>query len=263
MMKLRLVIFLLSFASIAYSMNYKILDADIDSVFVMRVKWNSEALYDPAFTCMYFEEDVNYVGYMLRKNTDDRIMRKLFKELKNLNEGREHIMDVRCKIHFYSSDTLAFTACVDEYRTLMDGCFYRTTKGLIKIIDKISDTHVLKTLNNRNSINKEWPKMIFGKDSLERYITKELIPLFKNIERSDTLKLGGIVRIDKSGKTKYVMMVQQSRLDNKIPKNVIDEFCNVFKNIIIWNPDNERTSYESIPIHINVILNPPSPENIQ
>ena len=59
------------------------------------------------------------------------------------------------------------------------------------------------------------------------------------------------------------MMVQQSRLDNKIPKNVIDEFCNVFKNIIIWNPDNERTSYESIPIHINVILNPPSPENIQ
>ena len=129
-------------------MNYKILDADIDSVFVMRVKWNSEALYDPAFTCMYFEEDVNYVGYMLRKNTDDRIMRKLFKELKNLNEGREHIMDVRCKIHFYSSDTLAFTACVDEYRTLMDGCFYRTTKGLIKIIDKISDTHVLKTLNN-------------------------------------------------------------------------------------------------------------------
>ena len=140
----------------------------------------------------------------------------------------------------------------------MDGCFYRTTKGLIKIIDKISDTHVLKTLNNRNSINKEWPKMIFGKDSLERYITKELIPLFKNIERSDTLKLGGIVRIDKSGKTKYVMMVQQSRLDNKIPKKVIDEFCNVFKNIIIWNPNNERTSFESKPMRLGVILVPPN-----
>lgn len=54
------------------------------------------------------------------------------------------------------------------------------------------------------------------------------------------------------------MMVQQSRLDNKIPKKVIDEFCNVFKNIIIWNPNNERTSFESKPMRIGVILVPPN-----
>ena len=257
-MKSLLVLYLCILANVAYSMDYDTLDSNIDSVFVMRVKWNSEALYDPAFTCMNFGEDVNYAGYMLRKNTDDRIMRKLFKELGKLKEGRGHIMDVRCKMHFYSSDTLAFTACVDEYSTLMDGCFYRTTKGLIKVIDKISDEYVLETLNNKCSTNKVCDEIISGKDSLERYLTEMVSTVFKNIEKTDTLILGGIVRIDKSGKTKYVMMVQQSRLDNKIPKNVIDEFCNVFKNIIIWNPNNERTSFESKPMRICVILVPPN-----
>ena len=54
-----MVLYLCILANVAYSMDY----ANIDSVFVMRVKWNSEALYDPAFTCMNFGEEVNYAGY--------------------------------------------------------------------------------------------------------------------------------------------------------------------------------------------------------
>lgn len=53
-MKSLLVLYLCILANVAYSMDYNTLDSNIDSVFVMRVKWNSEALYDPAFTCMNF-----------------------------------------------------------------------------------------------------------------------------------------------------------------------------------------------------------------
>lgn len=214
----------------------------------MKLDWNSDKLYDPALSCMGFDKYCNSSGYVLRRKTDNEIMSQLFRELNKLLKVKERMMDVRCKIYFFSSDTLVFTACIDERSTLFNGRFYCTTMALKKLIDDISNAYDYEKIKNNNK--KDNNKIISGTDSLRNFINMHVTPLLNN---EDSLYLHGVVYVDNSGKVEKVNIRQTVRGTSIIPQDVITQFNCVYKNIIRWNTNKERTRFEPIPINMLIL----------
>lgn len=216
----------------------------IDSIFIKRMPWNVDELRDPPLTCITFEEYGSAVGFIIKKEHNAQEISRLYKELKKMPESKPNVMDVRCKLYFYQSDTIVFTACIDYLTTLFNGCYYKTTPRLRKIIDHMTEKHKHKVFENKQ-INKSENYIIVGKDSLINYLQDQKHSIFRNSTKRDSVIIWISCNVNKQGET-INAFVRQSNSVNKIPESTINHIKAILKNVIRWNINKERTVFDII-----------------
>ena len=258
LMKEYLLIILFCTLSLSLNAQDVRLHSDIDSLYVMFEKWYDDGTIKSSFmTCTDFDEFGTKDGYVLRKGIDDNMIFSLRREIELLQESTELPMEVKCKMYFYSSDTLVNTICIDEIRVLLNGFYYKTTQGLRNIIDRIvscnnSKNKVKRKITYRSDTNYK----ISGMDSVYSYLRSQ-IPLLSDLsEICDTLDITIASRVDRKGNTIFANSFLLKRKDNKciMPEKILQHLNEMFKNMVKWNPNNERTKFDILPTFIRIVV---------
>lgn len=244
-----LLVLFLPLQTYAQVVNFK----DIDSVFVKKTDWNINELRDPPLTCTTFEEYGTKEGYIINKEHNIKEIKQLCKELENMPTSKPKVMDVRCKLYFYTSDTIAFTACIDYHTTLLDGCYYKTTPCLRKIIDNMTNKHKEKIFEHKQ-MRKDADRIISGKDSLINYLKEQMPLILKNNTKDSSATICISCNVDKHGNTVNAY-IRQDKGVNKIPSNIINHVKAICKDVIRWNANKERTVFDIITKRIELIKN--------
>lgn len=224
---------------------------DIDSIFIKRMPWNIDELRDPPLTCMTFEEYGSAVGFMIKKEHSIQEISRLYKELKKMPESKPNVMDVRCKLYFYQSDTIVFTVCIDYFTTLLNGYYYKTTPQIRKIIDHLTNKHKHDVYENKQ-IKKSENSIVAGKDSLINYLQNQMDFIFRNSTKCNSITIRISCNVNKQGETINVF-VHQNNSVYKIPENTVNHIKAIFKNEVRWNINKERTKFDIIPLSIKLL----------
>lgn len=214
----------------------------IDSVVIKKVSWN--LMTDINISCQYFEEDTDCRVYCLKNRS---IIDSICGEVEKLEPCKGNVLNVRCKLYFYSADSLQFTLCVDPARCLKFGYLYKTSSHLIEIIDCCTDS-ILPLMDQTEVKNRTKIPYLGGRDSLNKFLLAQKDMILKYV--SNDLSLLVLCKIDKDGNTKEVKIKNDSGLSCILSKELEDFLRQIFMNEIKWIPNIERFPYELVFIPI-------------
>lgn len=217
---------------------------DVDSVLIKRMDWNINELRDPPLTCATFEEYGTKEGYIIDKTHNIKEIRRLCKELGNMTVSQPNVMDVRCKLYFYISDTITCTACIDYNTTLLDGSYYKTTPRLRKTIDNMASKYKEKVFVGKQTVRNA-DSIISGRDSLINYLKEQMPLILKNNTKDSSTIICISCNVDKHGNTVNAY-IRQDKGVNKIPSSIINHIKAICKDVIRWNANKERTVFDVI-----------------
>ncbi|MDE5986304.1 MAG: hypothetical protein K2H16_03360 [Prevotella sp.] len=231
----------------------------IDSVLVLVDEhWGDTCiLSDPPVTCLTFREYSQTKRYVLRSGDSGMTFRHLCDELDVLpkcQQGKAP-MDVRCKMYFFSSDTVMFTACVDRYKTLLDGEYYLTTKRLHKVIGEIAKMRETGAADYVKTCDKH--EIVAGKDSLLCFLQKRIPLLFGCSAKAGSVDVLLSCMADGKGRNvrAYVSQVLIDGVKMKIPEVFAEELKGFINKVVRWNENKERTIFDLMPIRVSFSLN--------
>ncbi len=224
---------------------------NIDSILISHSDWY--LMTDCDVSCMNFE--VDFASKIRRyKIKDRRIINNLHDMLRNLQPSRRQTMDVRCKIYFYSSDSVR-TACMDRGYMFMEGYFFKLSQEIKNYIDSIvckEDYEEKHTVVQERRVENI---MIAGKDTLRRYLKKAADSLYKIPDIPDTIELKGFCRMDIMGNTTVVNVLIKNKTKEKTVINpVINHIMELYKNEIKWQPNKERLPFDFVPINLTFVF---------
>ena len=97
---------------------------------------------------------------------------------------------------------------------------------------------------------------ISGMDSVFSYLRSQ-IPLLSDLsEICDTLDITIASRVDRKGNTIFANSFLLKRKDNKciMPEKILQHLNEMFKNMVKWNPNNERTKFDILPTFIRIVV---------
>lgn len=216
----------------------------IDSLFIQTDnRW--DVLADPPVSCMNFESFFGRKGRMI---TEPSIVDGLCKSIMFLKKSKHQKINPRCKIYFFSSDSIVTTACIGRKNTLFNGEVYITEPSLILYIDSISGMGTEKTLSITDKVDNHITE---GLDSILGFINLHM-NVFKNQE---VYSLKGFCHADPDGNVLSVEIT--NKFKKYIPDDIIIEIKKLFKKHVKWNANKERmmTDMMLFRIKIPVITN--------
>ena len=215
----------------------------IDSVVIKKIPWHIQTPVD--VSCAYFESEIKPEEYYI---CDSRIIDSILKKIMSLEQSKGETLNVRCKMFFYSSDSLYNTACMDEKHILYDGVLYNASPDLIRIVDNLHGVGVINDNKNHNCISNT---RIFpfknGKDSLFQYIEKQserIIPFIKREIHIDVM-----CSINSKGETLDVKIkTDRDDSNNYETEQLKKVLSDIFMNEIRWIPNKERYPKERVSV---------------
>ncbi len=216
-------------------------------IFVQNLNLSGDVLYCPSerISCMDF---FNHVADMECYSVNDKAkITQLLSCLNNLASAEAERIDVKCKILFYSSDTLIYSACIGESKTLFDGFYYKNTEELKNILFDVIKNSRSKKIKIPNS-NKN--VIVNGKSILSKRLKK----ISEEINVDLNIYIRGICKADKNGKIVFVKLVQNPFVISNINRRV-REIERTFRKKIKFNKNKERMVSDVIPITIKVTKN--------
>lgn len=218
-----------------------------DSIVVRKAPWF--LLTDSDVSCYNFEDCLHFQEYSI---TDKKMIESINKVLQKLKPSRSQVLNVRCKLYFYSSDSLMYTLCIDPKSSLIEGNLYKTPSRLLRVIDKITDCYAPSggvSTKTRHSHFFPFPN---GRDSLYQFISQQN-QFIKYV--NDSISLGVLCKIDKEGNTINVVVKNLGRENQVLFDDLKINLCELFLKEIKWIPNKERYPYESIVIPIKIYGN--------
>ncbi len=199
----------------------------IDSVVIRQVPWN--ILTVAGVSCQEFERSFAYDEFCI---TDKKKIKKLIGRMNKLKRTTSGFMDVRCKICFYSADTLKQVCCMDYYNVWYEGEMYAVPPKLHKLLKTLEhDGTPVKTDHSSFGGISDFP-YTNGKDSLWSFIHSKY--LSNSYMITDTLNVIALCRINYLGET----IDTEIRIKNDSSQSAIllkNELANILKRDIKWN----------------------------
>ena len=215
-----------------------------DSIVVRKAPWL--LLTDSDVSCYNFEDCLPFQEYSI---TDKKKIRSINKVLKKLKPTRSQVLNVRCKLYFYNSDSLMYTLCIEPKRSLIEGNLYKTPSRLLRVIDKITDCCTPSGGVPTKTKYSHFFPFPNGRDSLYQFISQQN-QFTKYV--NDSISLRVLCKIDKEGNTIDVVVKNLGKktlvLFDELKKNL----CEFFLEEIKWIPNKERYPYDSIVIPIKI-----------
>lgn len=241
----------------AHASDFRLLSIDSIIVLIDELWGDTCIISDPPVTCLTFREYSQTKRYVLRSGDSGTTFRHLCDELDVLpkcQQGKAP-MDVRCKMYFFSSDTVMFTACVDRYKTLLDGEYYLTTKRLHKVIDEMAKMRETGVADHVKACDKH--EIVAGKDSLLCFLQKRILLLFECSAKADSVDVLLSCMADGKGRNvrAYVSQVLIDGVRMKVPEAFAEELKGFINKVVRWNENKERTIFDLMPIRVSFSLN--------
>ena len=220
----------------------------IDSVVIKKAPWH---ILTPAdVTCINFEDDISYKEYRI---SDSIVISDIVRELSCLKESQGNLLDVRCKIYFYSHGKAYMSACIGPSRVLYDGALYLLSPSLKNKIDSLIKNSTSRKPMNKGGYAKREIPFPNGLDSLCSYLQTKSDELIKKIEK--TVALTVKCQIDNHGNTIKVTIRNRDRTTpGDDMKELVTKLTEVFMNDIKWIPNKERFPYEVVSIPIRFMV---------
>lgn len=107
----------------------------VDSIIILHSNWDIETDI-PIKSSQFY--NIAKTKYSI---TDKKTIRRFQKELKSIKPIGNTIPNIRCKIYFFSNDSIIETICCSRWHILYNGQTYSYPKNLFSMINQITDTY--------------------------------------------------------------------------------------------------------------------------
>ncbi|MDE7455623.1 MAG: hypothetical protein K2M96_02835 [Prevotella sp.] len=239
-MKYILITILLSVANVLSASEH--VKTRIDSVVVLYSDWN---LLTVIPTSGYDFDEIARSRYVV---TDTKTILKFQEEIESLTPKKNKILDVRCKLYFFSGDSIASIVCLHSGEVFYMGRTFTTSERLLSMINNVIDSYP-----GSCPIPGEFPlyKKTYITEMEQKRITNLISPYFynkaENASQEYTIFVGCYA--DVYGNT---VDVKFYRLPDFIDKSLEDKLKDLIIKNLTWDKNPERSLADEIFFSIKI-----------
>lgn len=239
------IVILTLFVAFTLSISASVWEQDVDSVVIKYVSWN--IITDIAIDCTSYERNFEY--QMVTKY-DANTIDQLLIELKNLKIAQTGGEDIRCKVDFYHSGSVAQSCCLGSIITKIGSTYYYTTPSLMAAIDSIvatspaQDKVRIDIWNPNHSIKK-----------VSEYLSSQAERIYKDVIINEDLSFTVFCNVSEGGKTLSTRFTKNRKGGHQnVPEQIRSLIQEILTKEITWDiPKNNYSQW--IPINVFIKSN--------